>query len=293
MAKTNTTATGMPVQASASNVPNLQNQFPQNMPSASVNPASSVPPANQAVNVPGAAMNGMMSSPNFPQSLQSMPNAQANVQTNPVVPQQLNAQGFQQQVQLIQMLQAQGVPQEQWAQVLQVLMAAGSAGGMTGAAAQPGWQQNGGYGRDDQSRDRNGYNDSYNVRSPSGRYRDRRSRSRSPGGYNRRRDVSPPRRRDSPVYGDYGRGGARRQGGGDRGSQYRQRSPQDRYRRSNSPRGADQQLPPPGPKNIDYDQSLPRDHIKGKFVYDPATNGRPFSHIEIVLSRTLFVGGVT
>jgi len=273
MAKTNTTATGIPSQASSSNVPNFQNAF-QNMPS-SVNPASSVPPAAQAVNVPGATngtnpLTGLMSSQNFGQSMQSMPNAQSNMQANPVMPQQnTSPQGIQQQVQLLQMLQAQGVPQDQWAPLLQVLMAAGTTGGMAGGAAQPSWQQNGGYGRDDPSRDRNGYNDSYNGRSPSGRYRDHRSRSRSPGGYNRRRDPSPPRRRDSPVYGDYGRGGSRRQGGGGRGSEYRQRSPQDRYRRSDSPIGQDQKLPPPGPKNVDYDRALPPNHIKGKFACKP------------------------
>ena len=273
MAKTNTTATGMPAQASSSNVSNFQNAFPQNMPS-SVNPASSVPPASQAVNVPGATngtnpLTGLMSSPNFAQSMQNMPSAQPSMQTNPVLPQQnTSAQGIQQQVQLLQMLQAQGVPQEQWAPLLQVLMSAGAAGQMGGPAAQPSWQQNGGYGRDDPSRDRNGYNDSYNVRSPSGRFRDRRSRSRSPNGYNRRRDVSPPRRRDSPVYGDYGRGGSRRQGGGGggRGSEYRQRSPQDRYRRSDSPHGQENQLPPPGPKNIEYDREMQPNHIKGKFA---------------------------
>ena len=275
MAKTSTTATGMPSQASSNNVPNFQNAFPQNMPSSSVNPASSVPPAAQAVNVPGVTnganpLTGLLSSPNFAQSMQSMPNGQSNMQASPVIPQQSTSpQSIQQQVQLLQMLQAQGVPQDQWAPLLQVLMSAGSAGGMTGGAAQPSWQQNGGYGRDEPSRDRNGYNDSYNVRSPSGRYRDRRSRSRSPGGYNRRRDATPPRRRDSPVYGDYGRGGSRRQGGGGRGNEYRQRSPQDHYRRSDSPRGQDQKLPPPGPKMVDYDHKLPPNHIKGKSAHSP------------------------
>jgi len=172
-------------------------------------------------------------------------------------------QGLQQQVQFLQALQAQGVPQDQWAPLLAVLVNAGGGA----AAAQPVLQQNGGYGRDDPSRDHNGYSDSYNVRSPSGRYRDR-SRSRSPGGY-RHRDASPPRRRDSPLYGNYGRGDSRRQGGGGRGSEYRRRSPQDNYRRSDSPRGNDQRLPPPGPKNIQYDHSLPPNNIKGKFYMQP------------------------
>ena len=249
------------------------------MPSASVNPASSVPPAAQAVNVPGATngtnpLSGMMSSPNFAQSMQNMPSMQSSMPANPMPQQNTSPQGIQQQVQLLQMLQAQGVPQEQWAPLLQVLMNAGATGTIGGATAQPGWQQNnGGFGRDDQSsRDRNGY-DSYNVHSPPGRYRDRRSRSRSPAGYNRRRDATPPRRRDSPVYGDYGRGGSRRQGGGGvggRGNEYRQRSPQDQYRRSASPHGQDQRLPPPGPKMIAYEPNLPPNHIKGKFASSSA-----------------------
>lgn len=255
MAMTNTAATGTPSQANSSNVSNFPNAYPQNMLSF-VSTASTVPPTTQAVNVPGAAngasnLGGFMSSvPSFGQNMQSM----ANVQATPMIPQQ--NQGLAQQVQFLQALQAQGVPQEQWAPLLAVLVNAG------GAAAQPGLQQNGGYGRDDPSRDRNGYSDPYSVRSPSGRYRDR-SRSRSPGGY-RRRDASPPRRRDSPVYGNYGRGDSRRQGAGGRGSEYRQRSPQDRYSRSDSPGGNDQKLPPPGPKIIQYDQSLPPNHIKGK-----------------------------
>ena len=125
-----------------------------------------------------------------------------------------------------------------------------------------------GMGQVDSLRDRNGY-DQY-VRSPPGR-RDR-SRSRSPRGWDRRRDGSPNgRRRDSPVYGEYNghrndRGGDhdRRGGrGGGRGNAYRQRSP-DR-RRSPSPQ-RDHDLPPPGPKWVEYDSSLPKNHIKGKTV---------------------------
>ncbi|MCJ1276177.1 hypothetical protein MMC21_003982 [Puttea exsequens] len=279
MAKTNTAATGTPSQTNTSNVPNLQNPYLQNIP-ASVNSASPVPPA-QAVNVPGMG-NGanpfasiMSSVPGFGQNMaQSVPGGQPNVQANPVIPQ---AQGIQQQVQLLQMLQAQGVPQDQWAPLLAVLMQAGGAGagGVANAAAQPaGFNGAGVYGSDS-SRDRNGHidHDPYSMRSPSGRYRERRSRSRSPAGYGRRRDSPPSRRRDSPVYGDYGRDGRRRQDGGRGGSSYRQRSPDERYRRQDSPR-QEQALPPPGPKNIEYDHSLHPGHIK-------------------VLSRTLFVGGVT
>lgn len=268
MAKTNTAA-GMPPQASSSNVSNLQSAFTQHMPS-SVNPASSVPPASQSVSgVPGAAnganpFGGLSSAPNF---AQGMPNGQMGMQAN-AMPQGTSPEALQQQVQLLQMLQAQNVPQEQWATLLSVLMSAGAVGGgASNAAAQPWQAQNQGYaGRDDPSRDRNGYNDQYNIRSPSGRYRSHRSRSRSPTGWDRRREPSPPRRRDSPVYGDYGRDGGRGgRGVRGRGNDYRQRSP-DRNRRSASPsrQGQDQSLPPPGPKNLQYDQSLPPNHIKGK-----------------------------
>lgn len=273
MAKTNTTAApGMPSQASPINVPNLQNAYQQHM-NSSVNPAASAPQYVQPVNVPGAAIGanpfaGVMSSASNFGLNQGMPSGQTNVHANPVMPQGTTPEALQQQVQLIQMLQAQGVPQDQWATVLQVLMAAGTVGG--GASSAPAWQQNGG--RDDSSRDRNGYDNSYNMRSPSGRYRGHRSRSRSPSGYNRRREPTPPRRRDSPSYGDYGRGG--RSGRQERNrNEYRQRSPPAPYRRSDSP-GQEQVLPPPGPRNLQYDHSLPPNHIK-------------------VLSRTLFVGGVT
>ena len=271
MAKTNTTATGTPAQTNTSNVPIFQNAYMQSMPS-SVNSAPSVPPA-QAVNIPGVANGanpfaGMMSSvPNFGEP-QGVSNGQTSMPANPLMQQ---GQGttpaaLQQQVQLLQLLQSQGVPQDQWAPLLAVLMQAGGAGG----AAQPAGF--GGYGRDDPSRDRNGYNNPYSMRSPSGRNREHRSRSRSPGGYARRRDGSPSRRRDSPMYGDYGRdgrshAGSGRGGGGGR-NDYRQRSPDNRYsRRSDSPRRQDQQiLPPPGPKHIDYDHSLPSNNIKGMFA---------------------------
>ncbi|MCJ1450305.1 hypothetical protein MMC28_000635 [Mycoblastus sanguinarius] len=277
MAKNTTaTGTGVPSQANPSNVTNLQSTFPQNMPS-SVNSAFSVPPVAQPVSVPGAANGanpfaGLMSSaPSFPQNMASGQTMQAN----PVTPQGTTPEALQQQLQLLQMLQAQGVPQEQWAPLLSALMATGAVGAAPNAA-QPGWQQNGGYGgRDDPSRDRNRYNEPYNMRSPSDQYRSHRSRSRSPRGYDRDRrpDGSPPRRRDSPTYGEYGRDGRGGRGGrGGRENGYRQRSPPP-YRRSNSPH-QDQTLPPPGPKHLEYDRSLLPNNIK-------------------VLSRTLFVGGVT
>lgn len=282
MAKSNTAAPGMPSQASSNNVTNLQNAFAHNLPS-SVNQVPSILPISQAVSVPGpangvSASAGISSVPNFPQSL---PNGQMGMQPNPMMPpgSAVTPESLQQQLQLLQLLQAQGVPQDQWATVLSVLMSSG-AGAAAGAApnstfpAQSNWQANGGYsGRDEPSRDRNGYNDQY-MRSPSGRHRGQRSRSRSPPGWDRRREPTPPRRRDSPVYGEYsgdpsgrnGRGNYGRQGRGrGQGNDYRQRSPPpDRSRRSPSPRRQETVLPPPGPKWMDHDRSLGQDNIKGR-----------------------------
>ena len=281
MAKKNSTApTGLggSTQASSNNVTFPQNTFPQNM-SSSVNQASSVPPPAQAVNIPGAA-NGVFSYPglntaaqsflqNQPNGLQTMPNMQAG--PPPIMPQSnvpVTPETLQQQLQILQALKAQGVPQDQWATVLSVLMSSGAGIAPSANTAPP--PNYGGYGgRDDPSRDRNGY-DPY-MRSPPNRYRNPRSRSRSPPGWDRRREPSPPRRRDSPVYGEYGndrnggRGDVSRRGGRGRGSQgndYRQRSP-NRSRRSPSPRRQDHVLPPPGPKWMEYDHSIGEGMIKG------------------------------
>ena len=125
----------------------------------------------------------------------------------------------------------------------------------------------------------------------------RRSRSRSPG-YIRRESPLPFRRR-SPTYDDYGnesfpRGSSREpetshssRGGRARGTHARRGSPDRRRRdRSGSPpprnqrnggRSGDSRFDAPdipsGPKFIEHDSTLPKDHIK-------------------VYSRTLFVGGV-
>ncbi|KAL8937249.1 MAG: hypothetical protein Q9216_004526 [Gyalolechia sp. 2 TL-2023] len=288
MAKTNTGAAGLPTQASSNNVTNLQNSFPQNM-SAPVNQAPSVPSVSQAVGVPGAhaasPFAGLNNAPgNFPPN---QANGQPNIQVPPGMPNLGNVgpamtPEIQQQLQILQLLQAQGVPQDQWANVLSVIMnpGAGGAAPNANAAPQQGWQQPGsGYG--DQSRDQNGFKD-HSIQSSAGRYRDARSRSRSPSAWDRRGNASPVRRRDSPVYGEYGRdarsndrGGYGRSDRGRGGNSYRQRSP-DRNRRSPSPHraGAGNGLPPPGPKMVEFDPSLRQGTIK-------------------VLSRTLFVGGVT
>ncbi|KAL8741597.1 MAG: hypothetical protein Q9190_005819 [Brigantiaea leucoxantha] len=291
MAKTNTGTPGMPSQASSSNVTNSQNAFPQNM-SSSVNQSAPVPPVPQAVGAPGAnaasIFAGLSNAPSFPQNMSNGHQPSTMQAPSSMMPQGTNSGApavtpeVQQQLQILQLLQAQNVPQDQWANVLSVIMSSGAVGAPAAAqnssfVSQPTWQQNGGFGgRDDQSRDRNGYSEQQQyMRSPTSRYRDR-SRSRSPSGWDRRHNGSPPHRRDSPVYGEYtrdsrnsDRGSYGRAGRGRGGNDYRQRSP-DRYRRSPSPRrpginsGSDSSLPPPGPKFIEYDHSLGRGMIKGK-----------------------------
>ncbi|KAL8950671.1 MAG: hypothetical protein Q9222_003308 [Ikaeria aurantiellina] len=243
MAKTNTGAAGTPAQASTSNVTNVQNAFPQSMP-APVNQTQSAPPVSQAVGGPAMPSFAGLSnaSGNFPPNLSNGPsNTQ---QIPPAMPVQGMTPEIQQQLQILQALQAQGVPQDQWASVLSVLMAGGV--GAAAASNQNGWQQPGGR----QSRD-----------------------SRGPdAGQSRYRSRSPrqPRRRDSPVYGEYGRDARNNDrdgyGQSDRGrgqDGYRKRSP---LRRSASPNRFN--------KFVEYDPNLRQGMIK-------------------VLSRTLFVGGVT
>ncbi|ESZ95019.1 hypothetical protein SBOR_4552 [Sclerotinia borealis F-4128] len=176
----------------------------------------------------------------------------------------------QQQVALIKALAATGVPAEQIAGILAAMGNQGAPAGLPPpfAPIQNTHTQNN-WGVRDDARDRNGFQDS--MRSPPGRYR-RRSRSPSPqrgwGGRDsppnaRRRDdfdrESPARMRGSDDRGRGGRG---------RGNDYRQRSPQ--RRRSNTPPRTNTS----GPKWVGHDSSIGKGNIK-------------------VLSRTLFVGGVT
>ncbi|KAF7712470.1 Uncharacterized protein PECH_003270 [Penicillium ucsense] len=266
--------------------------------SSSVTPAAN-PYAAMAAN-PYAALAGMAQNPAMPPQPQSQSNTPNPLATAPnplaammgqqpgAVPGMPDGNAFSQQLQLLQFLSTQGIPQDQWATALQLLNMSGAMGGANPAAAIPGfpmmpgqapppaaaggWGQPDTQGRDDRERDRD------YPRSPNGY----RRRSRSPG-WDRRRTASPPRRRDSPVYGEYhgdspGRRGDPRDGRGGRrgGGEYRQRSPPGgRRRRTPSPqRNKDPNLPPPGPKLIEWDYSIGQGNIK-------------------VLSRTLFVGGVT
>jgi protein NRD1 len=279
------TAPGFPAPASMHNVLGQQNGHTQ-PPPPSVDQAQGAT-NGQAVNPLGALFAGMSGMSNGGQGMNQNQNQNPmTAQPNPLaalLPQmQSQAQvpvphamppnnaavspDVQQQVQLIQLMAAQGIPPEQWATALQLLNPNAPKLGAAGMPnfGQPAQASTWGGQNDGRSRDRDGQD---YVRSPP---YGGRGRSRSPGGWARRRDVSPPRRRDSPVYGEYqgDSPGRNRDRGGRR--DYRQRSPPGRRRHSPSP---PQALPPPGQKTIQF-ENLGKGMIK-------------------VLSRTLFVGGVT
>ncbi|EHA28610.1 hypothetical protein CBS115989_1628 [Aspergillus niger] len=310
MAKQNTTAPAAPAVAAQTNPLSAltqQSTVPQPA-SSSVDQASQPPNGQAGVNpyaagsmatpfagLSSVAQNPALVPPPQTQSQSHTPNPLAAAQ-NPLaalLPQATAApaqptapigpDALQQQLQLLQLLAAQGIPQEQWATALQILSLSNAAniGGMTAGQAPPfnlpGQPVANAWGArpDSQSRefDRDRERDRDYMRSPPGQYR---RRSRSPG-WDRRREASPPRRRDSPVYGEYHGDSPGRRGGdprGRRGNEYRQRSPPGRRRRTPSPPRKDPTLPPPGPKFIEWDYSIGQGNIK-------------------VLSRTLFVGGVT
>ncbi|RVX71317.1 hypothetical protein B0A52_04891 [Exophiala mesophila] len=248
-------------QASLNNL--LSPQSGNVQPNSTVNPGASLTPATgQAVNPLGALFAGLNNGVQTQSPANVPPNPLAAFLPQPQVPAQMPQNGAptgadaQVQLQLLQLLAAQGVPPDQWTTALQLLQGA-NAGVNNGTAfpsSMPGANSWGAQG--DQSRDAH-------TRSPPGQFR---RRSRSPG-YDRRRDLSPRRRYDSE--GDQ----YRNDRDGRRGNDYRQRSPNGRRRRSHSP-PQNQSLPPPGPKNVIKDPNLPKGHIK-------------------VFSRTLFVGGVT
>ncbi|PWY74648.1 RNA binding protein Nrd1 [Aspergillus eucalypticola CBS 122712] len=298
MAKQNTTAPAAPAVAAQTNPLNAltqQSTVPQPA-SSSVDQASQAPNGQAGVNpyaagsmaTPFAGLSSVAQNPALvppqpqTQSQNHTPNPLAAAQ-NPLaalLPQATAApaqptapigpDALQQQLQLLQLLAAQGIPQEQWATALQILSLSNAAGmgGMTAGQAPPPFNLPGqpvanawGARPDSQSREFD---------------RDLPPPFSLPG-WDRRREASPPRRRDSPVYGEYHGDSPGRRGGdprGRRGNEYRQRSPPGRRRRTPSPPRKDPTLPPPGPKFIEWDYSIGQGNIK-------------------VLSRTLFVGGVT
>lgn len=286
MAKQNTAAPAAPAAAAPVNplgALGQQSAIPQ-PPSSSVDQALQSQAGQTGVNPYGAMANPFAALGNLtqnpalvqPQSQSHTPNPMTAAQ-NPLAallppataappqPPSMTPDGLQQQLQLLQMLAAQGIPQDQWATALQILTLSNPAAmsnlnpNQTSGFSLPGQNANawGGH-QDSQSRDFGDRDRDY-MRSPGGY----RRRSRSPG-WDRHRDVSPPRRRDSPVYGEYHGDSPGRRGADPRGRRhdYRQRSPPGRRRRSPSPR-KDPALPPPGPKFIEWDYSIGQGSIKG------------------------------
>jgi protein NRD1 len=220
-----------------------------------------------------------------PQAVPPAPPAVPVPPTAPIVP-AAPVPGQDLMTQLIQAIASGLIPPDQGMSLLAAMAANKNAGSMSfpvpqapaGNAANPPAPQNGPAPPD-------------RFEQNSGRYR---GRSRSPeygspgrydsSGYGHRRGSpdrrSPPRRRDSPTYGAYEPGGGPDRNNGNRNdreagrgrgrfrggrNEFRQRTPPRRPSSPSAPRGTQ-------PKFIDWDPTMPRDHIK-------------------VLSRTLFVGG--
>jgi protein NRD1 len=261
-------ATGLP-QPVSSSMSQLPPQPPASYPQTSqpaVNPPSSLPfSLAQALGqtaLPNSAPNGASNLPN-----PAFPGA-------PAAAGAAGSAGFdtttQQQIMLIKALADQGVPFDKIPALIQSMTGAGNpaapvsqgptpvANGSYGVGQQP-WATATGS-RPDEAREWGGYKDG--RRSPP-RYRDGRTRSRSPDrGWAAR---GSPRGRDRV---DFARNSPARgrddDRNGRRGGEYRNRSPPRRHGQS----------PPSGEKWTDFDPNLRDGCIK-------------------VLSRTLFVGGVT
>lgn len=243
-------------------------------------PAYSMPPATSGVPQPASSssMPQQHQVPSYPQTTQApfnmsslpfaLPQAAAPSHAAPApnLPAPTGGaldSGTQQQIMLIKALAEQGVPFDKIPALLQTLGGAGVGGAQpqqtappsqnSYGAAQPSWAP--------PPVNQDGYRNS-------GGYQDGR---RSPPKYGRSRSRSPDRgwgNRGSPRGGrEYGRDSPR---DGRRSADYRNRSPPGRRGRSPDPHDGD----PEGNKWVDHDSALPSGSIR-------------------VLSRTLFVGGVT
>jgi protein NRD1 len=217
---------------------------------------------------PGAMPNGASNAPNaYPGAPSAPPGGPGFDPTT------------QQQILLIKALADQGIPFDKIPALIQSMTGGNTANNLPTSQAPPAAVPNP-YAQGQQPwgapvpmpgevRDR-GYGDI--MKSPP-RFGGNRSRSRSPDrGWGAR--ASPRGGRDRSDFGrdtpPRGRHNDERDRDGRRGNDYRQRSPQGRHGRSPSP---SHDLPQKE-KWIEYDNRLPTGHIK-------------------VLSRTLFVGGVT
>lgn len=266
----------VPAPAASYNMP--ASSLPQPVSSTIAQPAQSYPPPPQPVNAPSS----------LPFSLGQMLGQHApQVQNNSVPPQFPGApapgagnldNSTQQQIMLIKALADQGVPFDKIPALIQSMTGGALPGAQPPAApaaaqssyppAQQSWNVPGSNSVRAE-RDR-GYGDS--MRSPPHKYGGR-SRSRSPErGWGQR--GSPRNGRDygrnSPPRGRHDE----RDRGGRRSNDYRQRSPPGRRNRSPSPINGNGNDFPHVDRWVEFDRSLPPGTIR-------------------VLSRTLFVGGVT
>lgn len=291
------------VQDNSYRVPNAQNNPTQ---VAALNQAIAFPPVPPPVNVPALAATFAQQTPGSNNGAQNYASNQTNhhAAIPPIAPPSALDPAVAQQLLLIKRLTDAGVAPDQIPGVIAALGSQGAA--LLGAGgippplphqfpmqnqnqnAQNGQSAWGANGRLEESRDRNGY-DREGVRSP-GRDR-RRSRSRSPPRVWNARD-SPAYRHDESGF-DYDRNspGQNRddRGRGSRGGRtndYRQRSPPRRGRSPTPPRSQYT-----GEKWIGHDASIGKGNIKGIENSFPLSKAL-YLHC-IVLSRTLFVGGVT
>ncbi|OTA57289.1 hypothetical protein K449DRAFT_141719 [Hypoxylon sp. EC38] len=261
------------------------------LPLAQTQPPAPYSTPQQPVNLPGLPGMPYPFQPGQVQPLTPVPSVTASSQGQgypgvvpgaPAAPAAGMDANVQQQVMLIKLLADQGIPFDKIPAIIASMQSNSvtlptsvppAASTATPPVAQlpygtgP-WGQ-GGY-QPGESRD----HDYQQVRSPS-RYHNR-SRSRSPPRHWDVRDS--PRGRPDREYGGYGRNspGLGRMDDRDRrgrGNEYRQRSPGRRAHSPSPPHGFSHP-PPPATKWVEYDRTIPQGHIK-------------------VLSRTLFVGGVT
>ncbi|KAH9217228.1 hypothetical protein DL95DRAFT_386727 [Leptodontidium sp. 2 PMI_412] len=267
---------------SSYNVSNAQNNPAQQVPAMNQLP---FPPMPLPVNVPAPTATFAPQTQGSNNGVQNYANNNPYAGAPPVMPPAALDPAVHQQLMLIKALSDQGFQPDKIAGLIAAMSSQApplpGAGGIPpslpfAAQNQNAIAQNGWGGNSDESRDRSGY-DKEAVRSPQGGRFRRRSRSRSPKPEWNARDSPASRRRDEQHF-DYDRGSPGNRGNDDRGrggraggrgNEYRQRSPQ---RRGQSPS-------PPGSSNgpekwVGHDSTIPRGSIK-------------------VLSRTLFVGGVT
>lgn len=266
---------GLPVPSASYSMPT--SALPQPVASSLQQQQPSYPPASQPVNASSLpfplqqmlGQNGQGSAP-VQASAGNAPNAFPGAP--PAAPGGALDSNTQQQIMLIKVLAEQGVPFDKIPALIQSMTAAGAGGQAAPAPAAQGsystqqpWNAPAGAQTRGDGRDR-GYQDG--GRSPRG-FRGGRSRSRSPDRWGGQRGSPRGGReygRNSPPRGRHDD----RDRHGRRGNEYRQRSPPGRRGgRSPSP----DQLP----------------HVERWIEFDPKL---PSGSIR-VLSRTLFVGGVT